>query len=203
MGEISDLIKVFIKLRNVLRDILSSPDVMEIGRRYFITNFFDTTLGMLGLIMGSLVAGVHEPKIIIGAGFGSAIALSLSGLAGTYIAERAERKRKISEIERSMLTSLKGSLLEKTEMLASIIIAFMSGTAPLISSTLILIPFMLSYVGFIKVTLAFPLAILESLLILFILGLFMGKISGENVIVYGLITMLLGLSIALIGLLLR
>ena len=194
------LLDVIMRIKQNLKAYVDMTNASEIARRYFVTNAFDTALGLIGLVMGSYVVEVSDPMIILSTGFGTAFAAFLSGFVGTYLMERAERLRELHELERSMLVSLENSLLERAQKTASLLIALASGVAALFASAVILSPFAFAYLGLCSIKVAYFWALAQGLLFLFILGFFMGRISRENKILYGILAMFLGLLIALLGL---
>ena len=150
----------------------------DIVRRYFVVNGFDGALTMLGLIIGFLVSTPTDLSLIINACLGAAIALGVSGVSSAYVSESAERKRALGKLEEAMISNLQESAHGEAARLAPILIALVNGSAPLIISLLILIPLWLSNAG---VPLPLPplyAAIIIALLLVFLLGVFPGRIAG-------------------------
>jgi len=82
-------------------------DLGEIARRYFVMNFFDGVLTVLGVIIGFFVYFLdgnipHSSEILI-SGLSVSVAIGISGITGGYLAEKAERKKNILDIHRSMV----------------------------------------------------------------------------------------------------
>ena len=88
----------------------------EILRRYFVMNAFDGALTMLGIVLGAVVAGATNEKIIIGAGVSASFAMGISGFVGAFMTERAERERLIKELERALLTDLDDTMLGRASL---------------------------------------------------------------------------------------
>lgn len=177
---------------------LQTSGVISIARRYFVMNAFDGALTIFGIIMGSYFSGLKDPTIIISAGIGACLAMGISGFFGTYMTERAERIRQLKEIEEAMLTNLRNSELMESSLTASLFAAFVDGLSPMLAALGPLIPFYLSFYLPLSIDWIFILAITINTLILFGLGAFLGKISRENVIKYGLIMTGTGLLTAII-----
>ena len=81
-------------------------DLGDIARRYFVMNFFDGVLTVLGIVIGSFILflGGNAPtklEIVVPA-LATSIAIGISGITGGYLSERAERKRNIIEMQRAM-----------------------------------------------------------------------------------------------------
>ena len=54
-------------------------------------NVFDGATTILGILVGAYVAGVTNQFQVIGSSLGATIAMGLSGFAGAYMTEEAER----------------------------------------------------------------------------------------------------------------
>lgn len=162
----------------------------NILRRYFVVNGFDGALTMLGLIIGFLVSTPADLSLIINACLGAAIALGVSGVSSAYVSESAERKRALRKLEDAMISNLQESAHGEAARLAPILIALVNGSAPLIISLLIMIPLWLSNAG---IPLPLPplyAAIIVALLLVFLLGVFLGRIAGVSWMRSGIQTML-------------
>ncbi len=164
-------------------------DLGEISRRKFFNNFFDGALTCAGIVSGIFILFLNNlsitPKNVLITGFATAIAIGISGLWGAYLSEEAERKKKILDMEKEMAIiheegdNKKGkkekTLLERAESFATIVASLVDGGAPVLGSSLPLIPFFfggtLTVFHFI-----FSYIILVGLLVY--LGIFLGKISG-------------------------
>jgi VIT1/CCC1 family predicted Fe2+/Mn2+ transporter len=82
---------------------------VKIARRYFINNFYDGALTVLGIILGFFVIIFKNPEnatisstYIILPSVGTAISMFISGVSGSYLSEKAERKRIRAELNRAM-----------------------------------------------------------------------------------------------------
>ena len=165
----------------------------DIVRRYFVVNGFDGALTMLGLIIGFLVSTPADLSLIINACLGAAIALGVSGVSSAYVSESAERKRALGKLEEAMISNLQESAHGEAARLAPILIALVNGSAPLIISLLILIPLWLSNAG---IPLPLPplyAAIIIALLLVFLLGVFLGRIAGISWLRSGIQTLLIAI----------
>lgn len=175
--------------------------VGEFARRYFVMNSFDGVLTIIGIILGSYsVVGV-DPKYIVSAGIGATIAMAVSGFSGTYMTETAERRLRLKFIEKQLLRKLAGSLQDKAAKFASFWSAMIDGVSPALVSFICLFPLLLSMYGILNPLLAFYTALTLSGIILFSLGLYLGRISKENVIWWGLKILLIGAFVAGISIL--
>ena len=180
------------------KEYIEIAKVGEIARRYFVLNAFDGALTVLGIIMGSYVVGVKDPRVVIGASFGACLAMGVSGFWGAYMAERAERKRALKDLEMALFINLKNTLLEKASKVATLWIAFIDGVSPTVVALSATTPFLLSHANLIGFEVAFYASVTIILATLFILGAFLGKISRENVFLHGIRMVIVGVVISLI-----
>ena len=180
-------------LLNQARFLLDITRTRDIVRRYFVVNGFDGALTMLGLIIGFLVSTPANLSVIINVCLGAAIALGMSGLSSAYISESAERKRALGKLERAMISDLQESAHGDATRWVPLLIALVNGMAPLIISLLILLPLWLALAG---VALPVPplyAAIFVALLLIFLLGVFLGRIAGISWLSSGIQTLLVAL----------
>ncbi len=173
-----------------------------IARRYFVTNGFDSALTMLGLTMGFYSSNNVATPVIISVCLGAAVALSISGLASAYVSETAEREKELKELEQAVVGNLEDTAHGRAARWVPILIAMVNGFAPLLIALLIMTPLWLSQAG-----IALPLTALESSIVLafltlFLLGAFLGTVSGRLWLWSGLRTLVIALFTAGIILLL-
>lgn len=96
-------------------------DLGEIARRYFVNNFFDGVLTVLGIIIGYFVLFINgtitDSRSILVPSISVAVAIGISGITGGYLAEKAERDAEFIQIRRSMAmqTEIKRNLSQKIE----------------------------------------------------------------------------------------
>ena len=150
----------------------------EIVRRYFVVNGFDGALTMLGLIIGFIFSTTIELSVIINACLGAAIALGVSGMSSAYVSEYAERQRALGKLEGAMISDLHDTAHGEAARGLPLLIALVNGLAPFIISLLILIPLFLSNSGFVLPLSPLYLAIIIALLLIFFLGVFLGRVAG-------------------------
>jgi len=183
------------------RDYGTIADIGEIGRRYFAMNAFDGVLTIMGVLMGNMGAKVTSPRIVLTTGLSTCIAMGISGLWGSYLTESAERKRDLDELGSQTLTDLNKSKFGRASRFAVVVIAIIDGLSPFLAALLILIPFFMAEV-FPSIQWVYLTSLGGALLTLFGLGVFLGKISSENLILSGIKTILAGILSILIGILL-
>ena len=162
-----------------LRHYHRVAEVGEIARRYFAMNAFDGVLTTLGVLVGSYIAHVHSAHQVIAVGLGAAVAMGVSGFYGSYLIERAERDRSLRELEDVTLSSLEDSDIAAASTYATIVIAFVDGVSPFVASLLVLIPF---FMGSASIHAAYVVGVVIAFVELFLLGLFLGRVSRQRLI---------------------
>ena len=172
-------------------------------RRYFAMNAFDGSMTSLGVVIGAYITNIRDPMAVIGVIIVSGIAMAVSGFSGTYMTESAERSRSLNELEDAMLTNLDNTIYGEASRFVAIIAALVDGSAPFLASIPAVIPFYLSYIGLLPNGLAFVTSIGASLLTLFLLGVFLGRVSDRNVLYSGVKMVIAGVAVALLALLLN
>jgi len=164
----------------------------KIARRALANNAFDGVLTMIGVLMGNYLGDVRSAGTVIRIGIATSISIGVSGLWGAYLAESAERGRELAELERISLTDLGETKIGRASRVAVIVVSLVDGLSPLVSSMIVLTPFFFaSFINDIMVSYAFSL--LVALISLFGLGMFLGRISGRNLVGYGLRTVIAGI----------
>ena len=175
-----------------LREYDKLANISEIARRYFAMNAFDGVLTIIGVLMGNLVAGVNDAKIVLSTGLATSVAMGVSGLWGAYLTESAERKRDLDELSRVTLTDLTDTRIGRASRAAIFIVAIVDGLSPFMAALIVLLPFFVAG-NFDDLTWVYYTSLGLALLTLFSLGLFLGRISQGKMIQYGLKTVLAGI----------
>lgn len=177
-------------------------NVGEIARRYFVMNAFDGVLTIIGMLMGNMAAGVTNPNIVITTGLSTSIAMGISGLWGSYLTESAERKHDLDELSSSTLTDLNNSRIGRASRYAAVTVSIVDGISPLLAALLVLIPFFIHGI-FPNIQVVYYTTLGLALVTLFALGVFLGNISKENLIISGIKTAIAGIASIIIGSLLN
>jgi len=180
----------FISQVKFLLRITRSHDIV---RRYFVVNGFDGALTMLGLIIGFILSATVDVSIIINACLGAAIALGVSGMSSAYVSEYAERKRTLGQLEDAMISDLHDSAHGEAARGVPLLIALVNGLAPFVISLLILTPLFLSNSGIVFPLSPLYISVAIALLLIFFLGVFLGKVSGVSWLRSGIQTLVIAL----------
>ncbi|MFB6129894.1 MAG: VIT1/CCC1 transporter family protein [Salinigranum sp.] len=184
-----------------LRELLSDDEVRSISRRYFISNGFDGTLTSVGVVVGAFLSGVPDGATVVKIALGAAVGLAVSGTWSVWEIERAEKLAELRRIEGAMLADLEGTRPHRRRDRARIVNALMSGLGPVIGVLLPTSPFLLegSTLSMAEATVA---GVAVAVLLLFVFGAYMGRISGQRWYVAGIRMGLAGLVVAVINYLL-
>jgi predicted membrane protein (TIGR00267 family) len=151
----------------------------KIARRYFVTNGFDGALTMLGLVTGFYTSGNVALPVVINACLGAAIALTVSGLTSAYVSEAAEREQELLELEQALVHDLADTDHGHSARLAPLLVAAANGLAPLLIALVIISPLWLAQAGLVLPLPPLDAAIALAFATLFLLGAFLGTISGR------------------------
>ena len=184
-----------------LREFDALVGINEIARRYFAMNAFDGALTIIGVVMGNLVAGVGNTRIVISTGLSTSIAMGISGLWGAYLTESAEREREMDELSRVTLVEMKETRIGRASRVAVLIVAVVDGVSPFLTAVIILIPFFFASL-FPSLQTVYFTSLTVALVVLFLLGVFLGRVSGKSWIGFGIRTVLAGIFSILIAFLL-
>lgn len=164
----------------------------HIARRYFVTNGFDGTLTMLGLIVGFRTLDHAPVEIAITACMGAAVALGVSGLTSAYISEAAERQKEFGQLQEAMLDGLGDSSHAQVARWAPVLVAAVNGLAPFVLAQTVMLPLWLEFLGVALPASAYDLAIVIAFGLMLLLGAFLGRVSGGFWLWSGLRTLLIG-----------
>ncbi|CAB3287137.1 conserved membrane protein of unknown function [Methanocaldococcus lauensis] len=154
----------------------------ESGTRYIVRGLIDGTLSALGVVIGA--SGSSDPSVIIAAGLGGGVANGLSNILGAFTAEKASLERDRIQKEKNLLKHsgyLKKSIIYKRAIRETMICGLIDGISTTVGSALPIIPFFLF-----DIKTALYLAVAITICLLFILGVFIGNISKENVVISGI-----------------
>ncbi|HHX42764.1 MAG TPA: hypothetical protein GX714_02080 [Chloroflexi bacterium] len=160
-------------------------DIDEIGRRYLAMNAFDGILTMIGVLMGSYVAGIRDPRVVFSTGLATCFAMGVSGFWGAYLTESAERKHEMQELEQAMLADMSHSKQARASRFAAVAVSIIDGLSPLVAGVLVLLPFILTGL-FPDVMVSYALSLGAALVLLFGLGVFLARVANEQIIPAGI-----------------
>jgi len=176
-------------------------NITKIVRRYFAINGFDGVITSIGVLVGNYIIGVTEYKHVIIAGSAICISLGVSGVWSAYNSETAERKRELDDLEESTLHNLDETIISRAQKFAVLALAAVNGLSPVVMAFIPLIPFLFG--KYIPINICYYSGFTLAFLILFGIGLFLGKISRSNLVVSGIKMLLAGGFCIVLSLLLK
>jgi predicted membrane protein (TIGR00267 family) len=159
-------------------------------------NGFDGCITILGVLIGFYIQNIYEPMLIFKTGIAAAIAMSMSGLWGAYLTERSVRIKDLKELESATISDLNNTKIGSALRFATIVVAVVDAVAPFITAFLALIPFLFAENLGIKACYLISFIIL--FLTLFLLGIFLGRISKENLLISAIKMIVAGIMSVLI-----
>ena len=189
MGSLQRRINGF---RKLVRQAAEMHDMMPILRRYFVIGTFDGALTILGIILGAYAVGELSTHLILVAGMAAGLGLAISSGVGAFEAERIEIAIRHREIERAMLTEVKGDRKD-TQFISNLASALMHGVSPLVGIFIPILPFL-----FMPPLDAMYLAIILAHAFLFVIGAYLGGILKEMILYTGLRFVVAGLVTAIV-----
>jgi predicted membrane protein (TIGR00267 family) len=193
------MVQTQLDLKKRLQMYWKMTDLGSLTRRYIVIGAFDGALTIVAIVLyalaGALAGGFVDVRKILVAGIGGCIGLAISSGWGAYEAERVERKREIEELEAQMHRSMDGCMVDRAVRFATYWASFIHGISPLPAGLLPLLPliffrFDFLFVAFISVSI--------TMIFLFVLGIWMGRIAKSNTIIAGLRMVFAGLITAAI-----
>lgn len=178
-----------------------------IAKRYFVMNAFDGSLTALGIIIGSLLAGIVEPRVILLSGMGASIAMGVSGTFGAYMTESAVKKEEYSELKAAMLVDIGGdNVVNQAMSISAIFVSLVDGISPFLAAVITFMPFLLASFIAIEITTIYLLSVIMNAISLFCLGIYLGNVSQEHkkgMILSGVKMIIAGIVVAVLVLMLE
>ncbi len=174
-------------LIDTIRKMAELGKAKGVARRLFVTNSFDGLLTSLGVILGGYIGGLSSPLAYIGAVLGGSLTMGIfSGFVGAFFSERAERKKELKEMETQVLKDLSKTIYGKMTRLIPFYVAFWSSLGMVLFPLITVSPFLLSYLGLFGIDVAIPVSIVIVNVLVFVLGVYLGSVSGESKLRTGL-----------------
>ena len=173
-------------------------DAKSIARRLFVTNSFDCLMTALGVILGGYIGGIDSPKAFIGTVLGGSLTMGVfSGFLGAFFSERAERKRELKRMEFQVQRDLSKSIYGRASRVIPVYVAVWSAAGIFMFPLITITPFILANMGIVSIAGSVISSIAIINVLIFALGCYLGKISGENVLKNGAIMLAISLAATL------
>ncbi|MFW9854306.1 MAG: hypothetical protein ACFFFG_04570 [Candidatus Thorarchaeota archaeon] len=168
-----------------IRDLLRIGGSGGIAKRYMVMNSFDGSLTALGIIIGSWLVPVQDARVVLVAGLGASIAMGVSGAFGAFLTESAVKKEEMAEIESAMLEELENTVHSRAAAWSSLFVAVVDGISPFLAASISFLPFIAGLLFVWDIQTSYIASIFLTAFSLFLLGAYLGRISGENFVNYG------------------
>jgi len=182
-----------------IRDRFKDLDLGPALRRFFINTLFDSTFMLLGVIIGSAFSENPDIRVILATMVTSSLALGISTGVSVYEAESLERDRKIIELEKALFRNLDETTISKSWKTATMVISLFNFLTPLTSCTITVFPFLIALSGLLEVKLAAWLSIALDFGILFLAGIYLGRLGKRNSWIKGIRMLAFGVLAFIIG----
>jgi predicted membrane protein (TIGR00267 family) len=157
---------------------------------------------LLGIIVGSALAGHAGLNVIIVTMLTTSIALGISTGVSVYEAESLEQERKIADLEKALFTDLTDTSIQKTAKSTILLATAINFATPLFSCAITVTPFVLAFIGILQREIAGWVSVALALGTLFGAGVFMGRVGKTNPYKKGLRMVAFGVLAFIIGFLL-
>jgi predicted membrane protein (TIGR00267 family) len=178
-------------LTDRFRLLLRISGTQAIVRRYAVVNGFDGALTMLGMLLGFYLSEDIPLLTMLNACLGVSVALAVSGVSSAYISESAEQQKALDKLRGAMVSDMEDSAHSRAAMLAPVVVALANGASPLVMGLLIMFPLWLNHLGMEIWPGAIEAAILTAVSLIFLLGMFLGRVRGTSLLISGLLTLLI------------
>lgn len=165
---------------------LRTEEAGSVIRRFFINTLFDSTFMLLGIIVGSAFATEGNLGVIMVTMVTSSLALGISTGVSVYEAESLERELKISKLEKAMLTDLDNTIINRESRSIVIVTMVINFLTPVFSCMVTILPFIFVAVQILEMNVASWLSVALALSILFVAGVYLGRIGKKNPWIKGL-----------------
>jgi predicted membrane protein (TIGR00267 family) len=163
--------------------------------RHITRGLIDGSLSTLGTVIGASISG--DPRVMIAAGLGGGMANAISNVLGAFTAERADVMVQLSKYEKALVGSdvdlKKTKIYEKKKRKAQKN-GLIDGASTFVGSIIPMAPF-----AFLGIRDGIFTATIITTVLLFCLGVYLGKLSRENLMVAGSKMALFGIAAALLA----
>jgi predicted membrane protein (TIGR00267 family) len=181
------------------RKYIEISDFGAIARRYFVMNAFDGALTMLGVVIGAAMAHAESPGVIIAAGISGSFAMGISGFSGAYMAENAERTKELKDMEKALLKPLdEDSVHREAAVFATRATALVDAMSPAIAALAVISPYFMVHAAMLDMGDAFIASLAIAFAILSLLGVYLARVTEENMLWHGLKMLAVGLMTAIL-----
>ena len=169
-----------------------------VARAHVAEEIFDGVLPLLGIILAGYIAAHMQESFLVFettllAALGASIAHFISGFGGTYLAESAEGKQLIEQLRASKESKLSRPVIVSIEHETTLFLSILKGVVPAGAVLITVSPMLMALFGWIDYIGSFLVSIIVGLSILFVLGIFLGRVAKTNVWISGFKTLMAGI----------
>ncbi len=170
----------------------------DIARRYFVLNGFDGILTIFGIVLGMYLEEIDSPELILASGISASIAIGISGFWIAFLTEEAEQAKEKKELEETLLADLDESMFSRAARVAAFVNSFVDGLSPFMFGIIGLTPFILARFDLLAMETAYTISFVVSGFLLFIIGMFLGSLSKQSMIMFGVKALTAGFVVTLL-----
>ncbi|MDH5770287.1 MAG: hypothetical protein OEZ25_03255 [Candidatus Bathyarchaeota archaeon] len=178
----------------------------EIGpilRRFFINTLFDSTFMQLGIIIGSAFAVNPDLRLIMGTLVASSVALGISTGVSVYESEMLERERRVVELEKALFRKLDNTVITENYKAYAMVLSVVNFFTPLVCCGVVIVPLIAAAFQLFDIATASWISVALALSILFVAGIYLGRLGKQNPFVKGLRMVIFGVAAFVIGYLIQ
>jgi predicted membrane protein (TIGR00267 family) len=187
-----------------IEDELELTERYEVIRRHAAMDIFDGVLPILGILMAGLlvegfqndIAFVFETTLL--AAIGTSVAHFVGGFSSSFLVESAEGKKLIEDLEKAMPSKYSHSVLVHADRDTTIVVSLLNGIVPSAAILITISPMLVSAAGRIGHLESMLLSFVVGFALLFVLGVFLGRLSRTSIWISVLKTILAGVITILI-----
>lgn len=178
------------KTGQILEDEKFRKSIFIASQKYLINTLFDAINSILGVVIGLYLANQTNPYVFMMTIFSTAIALGISSGSSIYEAEYLEQVRKIQEIEKHMVKNPEESktIMKKKARITGFFVGAINLLTPLLIAAVLILLFAILP----QLSWAFWVSIILSAAILFVTGIFFGKLNKLSPLKRGVRMLLIG-----------
>lgn len=162
-------------------------------RQYFVNTVFDSTFVAMGIVIGVAFAPGTDVRTLVTTMLAATLALGISTGTSVYEAEKVEAEIRLRELEQAMLRPLDETEASRALDISRYLVVLVNVSAPLIVFALTATPFLLAASLEVNTLPVAYVSISVALSVLFIVGAYLGRLSGGSAVLKGLRMTVIGL----------
>jgi len=164
--------------------------------RYTVLGTIDGVVAVLAIVLG-VVAASPEKSVVIAAGLSGSIGLGISNGIGGFLAEQTIETRKLRDIEQAMLRkkgAMDGTIIHRKVKKKLFYDTLTHGGCSFGGAIVPVSPFFFD----LTIRNSTITSVVISLSVLFLLGIYMGIMTKENLVLTGVKMLIIGILVAIV-----